>query len=145
MAVTQYIPNHLFYRLANGGVNFSSDTVKAILLDSTYTVDIDADATLSDITSHQLATNYGYTQNSKTLTGVTVTEDDTNNQVSILYESPTWSASGGDIGPFKAMALYSDTSSDDTIMGIADFGTNLTIPNGTSFSPQNLKFTISQA
>jgi len=144
MAVTVHIPNHALYQIITGNVNLYTDTIKAILLNTTYTPDIDADATLSDITSDQISTGYGYTQDDKTLANPSATENDTDDKATIEFDDLSWTASGGDIGPFGAMAFYSDTSSDDTITAIIDFGADYTIYDGSSFVPADIVKSMAQ-
>jgi hypothetical protein len=142
MAITVYKPNHAYYMIATGGIVLSTDTIKAILLNTSFTPDIDTHATLSDITSNQLATGNGYTQDDKTLSTPTVTENDTDNKAYVAFDDITWTASGGDIGAFRFMALYSATSSDDTVLAIIDIGEDKTITSGNSWQPEELKFSV---
>lgn len=87
---------------------------------------------------NQLPTGNGYTQNSETLANVSVTEDDTNDRANITWDNVTWTASGGDIGPTGAAIIYDDTSSDDTIIGCIDFGSDYTVSSGSSLQLQDL-------
>lgn len=140
MAITTVLSNHFKFQLATNKVDFATDTFKAILMDSAFAFDPDAHATLADVTANQLATANGYTQNDKTLAGVTVTEDDTNDYVSVTWTNATWTASGGSIGPTGALVIYDDTTTDDTVLGCIDFGTDYTIADGSSLQFQNLAF-----
>lgn len=142
MAVVTTVSNHAKYMQATKEIDFSADVFKAILMNSAFTFDKDAHATLADVTASQLATGNGYTQDDKTLTGVTVTEDDTNDKAAVTWDDPTWTASGGDIGPTGAIIIYDDTTTDDTIVFCGDFGTDYTITDGSSFQPQNLAVDI---
>ena len=140
MAITSTVSNHFKFMQATKKVDFENDVFKIILVDTTFAFDPDTHATLADVTASQLATANGYTQNDKTLAGVTVTEDDTNNRVSITWTNATWTASGGNIGPTGAALIYDDTTADDTIVGCIDFGTDYTISDGSSLQFQNLAF-----
>jgi len=121
-------------------VDKANDVFKAILMNNTFTFDKDAHATLADVTASQLTTGNGYTQNDKTLTGVSVSEDDTNDRSATTWDNVTFTASGGDIGPTGAMIVYDDTTTDDTVVGCVDYGTDYTIANGTSLQFQNVAF-----
>lgn len=47
---------------------------------------------------------------------------------------PSWTASGGSIGPFRYAVLYNFTSGTTPLIGWWDYGTNLTLTNGNSFT-----------
>ncbi len=96
--------------LANGEIDFNSHTFKINLYLSTSNCNTLTDHNqLSDLTN-QVATNFGYTQDSKTVTmatsetGGTTTVDETTN--------PVWTASGGSITARYAV-IYDDTHADD--------------------------------
>lgn len=135
MAIVADTSNHYKYVLLNA---VSGHTFKAILMKTTFAFDRDAHATLADVTADQIATNYGYTQNDKTLTTVSVSEDDANDQAQFTCDDVTWTASGGDIGPFGAMIIYDDTDANDAVVGCIDFGTDYTIVDGSSWTGQDI-------
>lgn len=142
------VNNKSRYCLAVGAINFSTNSFKAILMDSGYTFDVDADHAYADVSADELATGNGYTQNTKTLSGITVTEDDTNNICSVTWSDVTWTASGGAIGPTPGMIIFDDTvtlSGDvpaDPIIGYVDFGSEITQADGGTLSIKNLKVII---
>ena len=138
MDITVTVSNHFKYQLAKKLIDLSADTLKVILMNTTFVFDKDAHATLADVTADQIATNYGYTQDSKTLTTVVLTEDDANDKAVMTCDDPTWTAAGGDIGPTGAMIIYDDSTADDTVVACADFGTDYTISDESSLQPQNV-------
>jgi len=144
MAVTKTFSNHFFYQLANGNIDFSSDSIKIILMNTTFAFDKDADATLSDVTSDQLSTGNGYTQNAKALAGVSITEDDTNDRCRISWSDPVWTASGGSIGASGAAIIYDDTTADDTVIACIDFGEDLTAADGEDFTLTSIAINLRQ-
>jgi hypothetical protein len=114
-------------------------------MDNTFAFDKDAHATLADVIaspSTELATANGYTQQDKELSGGTLTEDDTGDKGYRTFDNVTWTASTGSIGPTGAAVIYDDTSSDDTVVGCIDFGTDYTIPDGSSFQIQDITFSL---
>jgi hypothetical protein len=120
-----------------GAIDHVNDTFKIILMNTTFAFDKDAHATLADVSADELATNYGYTQQNKTLSGGTLTEDDTGDKAYRTFDSVSWVASGGSIGPTGAAIIYDYTTSDDTIVGCIDFGADFTIPDGSPFQIQS--------
>lgn len=144
MAVVATVSNHAKFKIASGDVNFGSggDVFKVILMNATFTFDKDSHATLSDVTSDQLATEYGYTQDAKVLTGVSLVEDDTNDKAAVTWDNATWTASGGAIGPTGAYIIYDDTTADDTVIACVDFGTDYTINDASSIQLQNIAVSL---
>jgi len=139
MAMVADTSNHYKYVLLNA---VSGHTFKAILMNTTFAFDRDAHATLADVTASQIATNYGYTQDDKTLTTVAVTEDDVNDRAQFTCDDVTWTASGGDIGPFGAMIIYDETDADDAVVGCIDFGTDYTILDGSSWTGEDIRINL---
>ena len=138
MAITSTLSNHYKFQLVSGNIDFDTDTLKIILMNTTFAFDKDADATLALVTADQLATGNGYTQNNYTLTGVSITEDDTNDKAAITWDNVTWSGTGGSIGPTGAAIIYDDTTTDDTVIGCIDFDTDYTIPENSIMQLLNL-------
>jgi len=143
MAVVNTPSNHFKYQLAIGNVDFASDIFKMILMNTTFAFDEDVHATLADVTSDQLATGYGYTQDTKELAGVSVSEDDGNDRAAITWNNVVWTASGGSIGSSGAAIIYDDTTADDTIVGCIDFGEDLVASDGNDFEVESPGVTIS--
>jgi len=133
MAFTITVPNHYKYLLKTKQIDESSDTYKIILMESGFTFDKDAHEELADVTADQLATGYGYTQNSKTLTGVSITENDTTDKAETRWADVTWTASGGSIGPASAAIVYNDSVTGDPIAFCIEFGVNKTTEDGFAF------------
>jgi len=139
MAVVCTLSNHYKYQKAKKLIDLSSDSLKIILMNTTFAFDKDADATLADVTSDQLATNYGYTQNNKELANVVLTEDDANDRAIMTCDDPSWTANGGSIGPTGSAIIIDDDTADDTVVGCIDFGTDYTVPDGYSFPIKDIE------
>ena len=131
MAFVATVPNHYKYLLKTKQIDESSDTYKIILMNTTFTFDKDAHAELADVTADQLATAFGYTQDSKILTGVSVIENDTTDKAETRWASVSWTASGGSIGPTGAAIIYNDSVTGDPIACCVDFGIDKTIEDGS--------------
>lgn len=104
----------------------TTDTIKAILCSDAPAAT--TDTTISDRT--QVANGAGYTtggedtQNDSTRTGGTVTET----AVDIV-----WTASGS-MGPFRYVDRYDDTHASDGLINYWDYGSNVTLASGETFT-----------
>jgi len=127
MAIVLTLSNHYKYQLAAKKIDLSADTLKIILMNNTFVFDKDTHATLASVTASQLATTGGYTQNSKTLLNQVLSEDDTNNKGKMVCSNVVWTGTGDGFGPTGALIIYNDTTTDDTVVGCADFGTDYTV------------------
>jgi hypothetical protein len=98
--------------LANGLIDFDTHSFKINLYLSTSNANTLTAATITQLTdiTNQVATNFGYTQNTKAVTittansSGTITIDETTN--------PVWTASGGSITARFAV-IYDDTHAND--------------------------------
>jgi len=141
--MTTEASNHMAYMLGTKEIDFDNDSFKIILMDTGFTFDRDAHATYSDVSASELGTGFGYTQDTKTLSASpTVTEDDTNDRLSVTWDNVTWTASGGSIGPTPGAIIYDDTTGDDTIVGYIDFGGEQTQTDGGAATIANIEFRI---
>jgi len=113
MAVVLTLSNHYKYQLMKKQIDLSADDLKAILMNNTFTFDKDAHATLADVTVDQLVTANGYTRNDKTLTALVLAEDDASDKGHFVCDDPSWTASGGDIGPTGSSLIVDFSSLDD--------------------------------
>jgi len=107
--------------------------------------DTDAHHGYSDVSANELATGYGYTQNTKTLSEAAVTEDDTNDRCEVTWSNVTWTASGGSIGPTPGAIIFDDTVTTpqaDPIIGYIDFGGEQTQADGGVATISGIKFRI---
>jgi hypothetical protein len=131
--------NHFFYMMFTKKVDLANDSIKVVLMDTGFTFDPDTHATYADVSASELATGYGYTQNTKTLTGAAVVEDDTNDRASATWNDPSWTASGGSIGPTPGAILFDDTTSDDTVIGFVNYGGDQTTTDGGTHTIPNIE------
>lgn len=122
--------NKIKYLLATGAIDFESDTFKIILMEEGFTFDRDNHETYADVSGNELPDGNGYTVGGETLTGVTVTENDTSDRCEVEWDNVQWTASGGAIGPSRGAIIYDSTHVDDAVVGFIDFGSNYTQPDG---------------
>lgn len=100
----------------NGTIDLDSDTFKVALVNSSYTPNIDTDVDSSDITGQ--VTGDGYTAGGRALSGVTVSQDNTNNKgvwdgANVIWANSTLSAAGAiiyDTTAASALVCYFDFS-----------------------------------
>lgn len=138
MAVVTTLSNHYKYQRDVGNINASSDVFKMILMNTTFAFDLDAHATLSDVTASQIAAGNGYTQDDKTLVNVPVVENDTNDRSEVSWNDVTFTATGGDFVISGAACIYDDTTTDDTIVMCIDFGADHTVVEDQSMQIQDI-------
>ena len=105
----------------------TTDTFKVALTNSAPNVSTHAG--LADIT--EISAGNGYSaggtdsQNNGTRSGGTVT---------VVGVDIVFTASGGNIGPFRYAVLYDDTSSGDKLIGYWDYGSSVTLTTGQTFT-----------
>ena len=81
----------------------------------------------------EIATAFGYTQDTKTTGTVAGNENDTGDYADFTFPTVTWTASGGSIIADGAI-LYDSTSTDNTIIGYLKFGVTKTATDATPFT-----------
>jgi len=132
--------------IANAEIDLNGDSFKIALFLSTSNCDTLSGTTGIASLTNQVATNFGYTQNSKAVTittsqaGGTVTVDETTN--------PVWTASGGPITARFAV-IYDDTNASKQALCVCLLDTtpvDVTATDGNTFTiTENISgiFTIS--
>ena len=141
MSINSLLSDRFIRERSLGNVDMDADTFKVILMDSSFKYLPASHGTLSDVTSHQIATGNGYTQNNKTLTGVNI---GTGSPSTITWNDVTWTASGGSIGPVGGMVIYDDTHANDIVMGCCDFGQDYTVPDGQDFELRDISLEVNR-
>lgn len=136
------LSNHFKYQLCIKKIDFSIDVFRAHLMNNVFAFNKDTHATYADISVSELATANGYTANTKTLAGVSVTEDDTGDQCKVTWTNTSWTASGGSIGPSNGMIITDFTAVDQTVVGYIDFGAAQTAADGGNFNVINQEFDL---
>lgn len=111
--------------------DLSSDTFKLALTNSAPTADTGDE--LADIT--QIANGNGYTTGGTALSSVVWEETGAGTGIwRFVSADVVFTASGGSIGPFRYGVLYNDTSTGDKLIGYIDYGTNVTVTDGNTFT-----------
>ena len=106
-------PHSFIHALGTGKHDLSADTLKIVLLLSSSNFETLAFDTYSELTN-EVATNYGYTQGTKTLANVTWTNND-DGTVDLDADDVVWNASGGAITARAAYIYNEDAPSDELV------------------------------
>lgn len=108
-------------------IDLNGDTLKVALTNTAPTAATDDE--LADIT--QVANGNGYT------TGGTAVGSNAYSQTSgtgkLTGNDVVFTASGS-MGPFRYAVLYSDTSTNDKLIGYWDYGSSITLASGETFT-----------
>jgi len=84
-------------------------------------------------TPADLSATNGYTAGGNSIGSVTGSQ--TSGAFRFVGEAdPSWTASGGSIGPFQYAVLYNSTSPTRPLIGWWDYGTAITLTNGNTFT-----------
>lgn len=111
-------------------IDLDGDTFNAVLTNVAPVAATDDE--LADII--QIANGNGYATGGVTLTSVTWLETGAGLGVwRFTANDFSWTASGGTIGPFQYVVIYSDTSIGDKLVGYVDYGTSISITAGNAF------------
>lgn len=109
--------------------NCGSDTLKVML---TNAAPVATNSVKADLT--EIGAGFGYTAGGATVAQSSSAQ--TSGTYKLVVADPTFTASGGSIGPFRYAVLYNDTptSPADPLIAWWDYGTSITITNGNSFT-----------
>ena len=121
--------------LANGQIDFDTDSFKINLYLSTSNADTLTEATIDQLTdiTNQVATAFGYTQNTK---AITITTSNTTGTITIDGSDVSWTASGGSITARYAV-IYDDTNANDIPVFVCLLDTtpaDVTATDGNNFN-----------
>lgn len=116
--------------LAEKVFNLGSDTLKVAL---TNTAPVNTQSVFDSVTNHPApAAANGYTA------GGTATSISSSAQTSGTYKlvlaDVVFTASGGNLGPFRYAILYDDTAAGDQLIGNWDYGSSITLADGETFT-----------
>jgi hypothetical protein len=113
--------------LALKKLNLSTDTIKVMLSNTAMSA---TNSIKSDLT--EISAGNGYTSGGNTAT-VTSAAQTSGTFKLVLADPAAFVASGGSIGPFRYVAIYSDTATNKDLIGYYDYGTSITLADGESF------------
>lgn len=113
----------------NKEVDYDTDTIKVMLVSSSYTPNQDTHDYLDDVVGNEV-TGTGYTAGGATLASKTVNYDSTNNVVVLDAADVTWASS---TITARYAVLYSDAGASNALkvlIGYVDFGSDQSSTNG---------------
>lgn len=119
--------------MGDGVINFSSHTFKAGLTNTAPSKT--NDTVWANIT--EIAAGNGYTAGGSSMTSVAYSETGAGTGIFRFNMADfSWTASGGSIGPLRYVVIYDDTptSPADPLVGYWDYGSNITITSGNTFT-----------
>jgi len=145
------VPNNFKQAVMEGSIDLTADTVKVALIsdDTAYTFDPAAHSFVNDIldggTTASEFTGSGYSR--QTLSGLSVTQDDTDNEGVFDANDVTFSSLDGD--GIQGVVIYQQIGGDDTtpgddrVLAVVDddsAGSNSDLPLTTNGSDVTLSF-----
>ena len=117
--------------VTNTNINLSSDTFKVALTNTAPNAATHDE--LADIT--QISGAFGYSTGGTALTTVTWAETGAGTGIwKFSSDDVVFTASGGSIGPFRYAVLYSDTSTNDKLVGYLDYGSSISVSDTNTFT-----------
>ena len=109
--------------LARGSIDFDTDTFKVLLVTSSYTPSQDNHDKRDDVTNE--VTGTGYTAGGVT-TACTVTQDNTNDRVTLSFASASWATSTITARGAVIYKSRGGAASADNLVCYIDFGADVT-------------------
>lgn len=113
-------------QLIRGIHDWDLHVFKVMLTNSAPLVTNTVKADLTEITAGS-----GYTAGG---TATTITLSETTGTTTVQGTQVVFLASGGAIGPFRYVVLYNDTAASKNLIAFWDYGTNITLNDGESFT-----------
>ena len=106
-------------------LDLDSDTIKIMLVTSSYTPDFGAHDFKADVSNEVSGTNY--TAGGNTLSSLALTQTGG----TIKFDAADTSWSSATITDARGAVIYDDTLTDDPLIAYIDFGANYSSTNGT--------------
>lgn len=120
--------NTSLYKMAKGGLDFSTLTFYAMLVTSSYSPNKDTDDFRNDVTNEVTGTGYS---SGGAASAVTVTQDNANDRIDIDFADVSWAGSTLTAAAAVLYVYRGGASSADEVISYIDFGGNVTTSGGT--------------
>lgn len=98
--------------IGDGTIDLDTHTFKVQLHTNSYTPNRSTQSVRADL-SNELSTGFGYTAGGATLT---MSWGQSGGTATLDSNDPSWTASGGAIGPFRIAVIYDDTAGNDELL-----------------------------
>lgn len=118
--------------MLRGTLDHDTDPIKIALVNG-YTPDYDNDNVYADITTYEYSSGSGYTAGGLTVSGATISQDNTNNMGVLDITDPEW-ASLGPLSPATPSHAVAYFSTDDVLICTMELG--VTPTNGQDYTLQ---------
>lgn len=105
--------------MIKGSIQVATDTIKAALMKSTYTPNIDTDIFFSDIVANETS-GANYTTGGVTLTSKTETQDNVNDRGVFDFDDPTWVNVTFTDARWLVIYKYTGSNASSPLMGVID-------------------------
>jgi len=131
------LSNEFRFLILKKVIDFSADTFKIRVMASGFVFNKDSHTVWADVSASELANGNGYVTGGNTLSGVSVTKDDTLDRGRAVWGNTSWTAAGGSLGPSPGAIIIDDTVAApviDPIIGYIDFGGEKTQADGGIFT-----------
>jgi len=126
-----FVKFHCFVEnLAEKVHNLGADTLKAALTNTAPTAASDTVWNSATTAPPPAAVN-GYTTGGNTLSVTSSAQ--TSGTYKLVITDSVFTASGGDIGPFRYVIIYNSTAS-NAVIGYYDYGSSITLATGETFT-----------
>ena len=142
------VPNSFKAMLWKGQITGLTDVHKMILMQPGFVFDQDNHHCYADIIADELVAGNGYTAGGITLTGISISVNDTSNRAEVTFSNAQWNASGGTLQASGAIIFNDSTDTGsgddytDAIESYKDAGGTLTAVDGTPIIVSSIMETI---
>jgi hypothetical protein len=142
--VANQVPNTLKKMIFKGDIVALTDVFKIILMQPGFVFDPDVHHAYADVLASEVANGLGYATAGKTLGGIGLVVDNTENRAELTWNNVQWDATGGTLAASGAI-IYDDTTlvasghdETDAIIAYIDAGGVLLATDGTPMLIQNI-------
>jgi len=138
------VPNSFKTMLWKGQIVGLTHVFKMILMQAGFAFNKDTHRAYADISTSEVPNGNGYTTGGITLSGITITTNDTDDRTEVRWTNVQWVASGGSIVASGAI-IYDDSTATgsghdftDAIVSYKDAGGAITATDGTPIIISNI-------
>lgn len=116
-------------KIQNGSIDLDTDTIRVVLLTNSYTPNIDTDLSYADISAVETS-GTGYSAGGTTLSGCTVTQDNTNDRGVFDANDASWTTSTI-TARWGVVLKWTGTANTSWLICGFDFGSDIASTGGT--------------